>query len=184
VIYSYQHDDVHCIQYHPKGIKGGMMPELDSHGASPEHPDPLSSTFSPWHAAGTDYASYSAGMKRRSDLHLIGAVCRLAPGDTNTEAALSQWEELFGLARNRNQLIFTNALMGFVKGATGQPDGLVSITIAVEGEERLAGIVQRARERGVWRDGWADILNLRWFFVLAGEGRSTVPQGGRYVSML
>ena len=22
VIYSYQHDDVHCIQYHPKGIKG------------------------------------------------------------------------------------------------------------------------------------------------------------------
>jgi len=184
VIYSYQHDDVHCIQYHPKGIKGGMMPELDSHGASPEHPDPLSSTFSPWHAAGADYGSYSAGMKRRSDLHLIGAVCRLGSGDTNTEAALSQWEELFGLPRDLNQLVFTNARMGFVKGTKGQPDGLVSITIAVEGEERLAGIVQRARERGVWDEGFVKIVNLKWFFVLAGEGRSTTPQGGRYVSML
>jgi hypothetical protein len=163
---------------------GGMMPELDSHGASAEHPDPLSSTFSPWHAAGTDYASYSAGMKRRSDLHLIGAVCRLAPEDTNTEAALNQWEELFGLPRDLNQLVFTNARMGFVKGRKGQPDGLVSITIAVEGEDRLAGIVQKARERGVWADGYAEMLNLRWYFVLAGEGLSRVPQGGRYVSML
>ena len=25
VIYSYQHDDVHCIQYHPKGIKGKLL---------------------------------------------------------------------------------------------------------------------------------------------------------------
>lgn len=25
VIYSHQHDDVHCIQYHPKGIKGECL---------------------------------------------------------------------------------------------------------------------------------------------------------------
>jgi hypothetical protein len=160
------------------------MPELDSHGSSAEHPDPLSSTFSPWHAAGTDYASYAAGMKRRSDLHLIGAVCRLAPGDTNTEAALKQWEELFGLPRDLNQLVFTNARMGFVKGAKGQPEGLVSITIAVEGEDRLAGIVQRARQRGVWGDGYSEMLNLRFYFVLAGEGGSSALHGGRYVSRL
>lgn len=160
------------------------MPELDSHAASADHPDPLSSTFSPWHAAGADYASYSAGMKRRSHLHLIGAVCRLAPGDTNTEAALNQWEELFGLPRDLNQLVFSNARMGFVKGAQGHADGLVSVTIAVEGEDKLAGIMQRARERGVWGDGWVEMLNLRWFFVLAGEGRSSLPQGARYVSML
>lgn len=161
-----------------------MMPELDSHGASPKHPDPLSSTFSPWHAAGTDYASYSAGMQRRSDLHLTGAVCRLEPGDTNTEAALHQWEELFGLPRDLNQLVFTNARMGFVRGQQGKPDGLTSITVAVEGEERLAGIMQRARERGVCGDGWVDMLNLKWYFVLAGESKSTVPQDGRYLSML
>jgi hypothetical protein len=165
-------------------LPGGMMPELDSHGPSADHPDPLSSVFSPWHAAGTDYASYAAGMKRRSHLHLIGVVCRLAPGDTDTEAALRQWEELFGLSRELNQLIFTNARMGFVQGVKGQPEGLVSITIAVEGEERLAGIVQRARKRGVWVDGYAAMLNLRFYFVLAGEGRSIVPPGGRYVSML
>ena len=160
------------------------MPELDSHGSTAEHPDPLSSTFSPWHAAGKDYASYSAGMKRRSDLHLIGAVCRLAPGDTNTEAALNQWEELFGIPKDMNQLVFTNAKIGFVKGAKDQPDGLVSITIEVEGEERLAGIMQRARERNICGDGWVNMLGLRWYFVLAGEGKSMLPHGGRNMSML
>ena len=160
------------------------MPELDSHGASAEHPDPLSSTFSPWHAAGTDYTSYSAGMRRRSDLHLIGAVCRLAPGDTNTDAALNQWEELFGIPKDLNQLVFTNAKMGFVKGVEGLSDGLVSVTIAVEGEERLSGIMQRATKRGICRDGWVNMLGLRWYFVLAGEVQRTASQGGRYVSML
>jgi hypothetical protein len=29
VIYSYQHDDVHCIQYHPKGIKGSCASKTD-----------------------------------------------------------------------------------------------------------------------------------------------------------
>lgn len=30
VIYSYQHDDVHCIQYHPKGIKGESLHLVES----------------------------------------------------------------------------------------------------------------------------------------------------------
>src|SRR3954451_13823064 len=69
------------------GSKGGMMPELDSHTSSRDNPDPLGFRFSPWHAAGADYDSYSAGMKRCSHLHMVGAVCRLALGVTDTIGA-------------------------------------------------------------------------------------------------
>jgi hypothetical protein len=65
VIYSHEHDNAVCIQYHPKGIPGkGSRDRFLLHSTG------NSSRFSPWHAAGPDYASYSAGMKRCSDLHL------------------------------------------------------------------------------------------------------------------
>src|SRR6266498_2684348 len=70
--------------------KGGMMPELDSHTPTPQNPDPLTSRFSPWHACGPDYEAYSAGMKRAFHLHLIGVTLRLAPHDTDIEAAAKQ----------------------------------------------------------------------------------------------
>ncbi|KAK5100801.1 hypothetical protein LTR70_001298 [Exophiala xenobiotica] len=62
VIYGYEHDDCVCVQYHPKGIAGGMMPEFDSRKVSPTNPTPLESTYSPWHACGPDYERYSAGV--------------------------------------------------------------------------------------------------------------------------
>lgn len=149
------------------------MPELDSHAPSPDHPDPLSSRFSPWHACGADYGSYSTGMKRCSDLHLVGAACRLAPGNTDTESAAQRWEEVFGVPRSRDGLAFTNALMRFQPGMEGKPEGLESITIAVDGEARMAGILERARAEGLCGDGWINMVGAKWYFVRAGE------EGGR-----
>lgn len=146
------------------------MPELDSHHPSPSNPAPLTSRFSPWHACGSDYSSYSAGMKRRSHLRLVSAVCRLAPGDVNTEAAARQWEELFGVPREGDQLAFTNMRMKFISGGEGEMEGLESITITVEGEERFNAILDAAREEGLCGDGWINMLSVKWYFVLVGEG--------------
>jgi hypothetical protein len=154
-------------------LQGGMMPELDSHTPLPNNPDPLKSRFSPWHACGTDYCSYVAGMKRHSDLHLVSAVCRLAPGNSDTEAAAQRWEEVFGVPRNRDQLAFTNAQIRFVPGVEAKSEGLESITVAVEGEERMAGILDRASKDGLCGDGWINMVGVKWYFVPAGvdEGR-------------
>lgn len=35
VIFSHEQDDTLCVQYHPKEIKGGMIPEIDSHSLIP-----------------------------------------------------------------------------------------------------------------------------------------------------
>ncbi|KAF2237804.1 hypothetical protein EV356DRAFT_509686 [Viridothelium virens] len=173
VIYTHDQDDSLCVQYHPKGIKGGMMPELDSHQATQSNPTPLMTTFSPWHACGplSSYPTYSAAMKRHSDLHLAGAVLRLSPHDSATEAASRQWEEIFGIPRSRDLLAFTNARLGFIRGEEGQPEGLVSITIAVEGKERFNGILQRASGAGLCGDGWINMCGVKWYFVEAGESR-------------
>jgi hypothetical protein len=191
VIFSYEGDDFDCVQYHPKGIKGavlvfksayvrpradcglpgGMMPELDSHRPSPASPEPLTSRFSPWHACGADYGSYSAGMRRCSNLRLVSAVCRLAPGDRDTQAAARQWEELFGVPREGDELAFTNMRVMFTKGEQGKAEGLESITIAVEGEERFNAILDAAREESLCGDGWINMLGIKWYFVLVGEGR-------------
>ena len=119
VIFEHHHDDVSCIQYHPKGIKGGMMPELDSHTPGPNNPTPLKSRFSPWHACGSDHKVYYPGMKRSEHLSLEGCVLRLQPGDYDHEAASRQWEETFGVARSRDLLAFTNARLGFTPGREG-----------------------------------------------------------------
>jgi hypothetical protein len=168
VIWGYEHDGISCTQYHPKGIKGGMMPELDSHPTTPSNSDPLKNPFSPWHACGPDYENYSALMKKHSDLHLVGALLRLAPGEVDTEAASRQWEQIFGVGMSRDLLAFTNARMGFVRGEEGKKEGLDSITISVEGKDRLEGILQRAKEEGLCGDGCINMCGVRWFFGNAG----------------
>ena len=173
VIFEHHHDDVSCIQYHPKGIKGGMMPELDSHAPTKANPEPLKSAFSPWHACGADYENYSKLMKKYGDLHLASALLRLAPGDWDTEAASRQWETIFGVGMSRDLVAFTNARMGFVRGQEGQSEGLESITITVNGGDRMDGILQRAKQEGVLEeDGSLRMLNVKWYIRYAGGGKA------------
>jgi hypothetical protein len=146
-----------------------MMPELDSHRPSPSNSDPVMARLSPWHACGKDFASYSAGMKRCSHLRFLGAECRLAPDDSDTEAASRQWKDLFDITRNGSELVFTNARVRFVPGVEGQAEGLVSITIGVQGKQKFDGILDRARAEGLCGNGWINMLGVRWYFVLLGE---------------
>ncbi|KAF2027129.1 hypothetical protein EK21DRAFT_72706 [Setomelanomma holmii] len=172
VTWSHDHDDVVCTQYHPKGIKGGVMPELDSHAPGPNNPTPLKSRFSPWHACGSDHKVYYPGMKRSEHLSLEGCILRLQPGDSDHEAASRQWEELFGVARSRDLLAFTNARLGFVPGWEGQPGGLVSITVGVKGQDNLEAIMKRARDVGVYADSGIYMCGIRWNLVLTGHGEA------------
>lgn len=150
------------------------MPELDSHRPSPNNPTPLQSTFSPWHACGSDYEKYSAGMRRCAHLKLVSATCRLAPGQTDVNAAAQQWQDYFGVQREGGELIFTNARLKFVPGQDGQPEGLESVTIQVNGRARLERMLDVVRREGLCGDGWANLLGVKWHFVLAdGEERQT-----------
>jgi hypothetical protein len=147
------------------------MPELDSCGPSTRA---LTTRFSPWHACGSDHAGYSAGMKRSAHLSLEGCVLRLQPGDTDHEGAARQWEETFGVARSRDLLAFTNARMGFIAGRQGQPEGLVSITVGVQGKDKLAAIMERAIEAGACADGRRiHMLGVKWDFTLVGSRAET-----------
>lgn len=141
------------------------MPELDSHTPSPTNPTPLESLFSPWHACGADYPAYSTAMKRRSHLKLIGATLRLAPGNSNVQAAAQRWQSIFGIRSQGNHLLFTNAQLKFVNGVQGQPEGLESLTIRVKGKDRLERILDTARREGLYRDGIVEMLGVKWFFV-------------------
>ncbi|KAF2432899.1 hypothetical protein EJ08DRAFT_608169 [Tothia fuscella] len=171
VIWGYDRDGITAAQYHPKGIPGGMMPELDSHPTTPSNPSPLTDPFSPWHACGKDHTAYSALMKKYSDIHLSGVLLRLAPGQTDTEAASRYWQDTFGVGMSRDLLAFTNARMGFVRGVEGRSEGLESITIGVDGVGRLEGIWEKARREGVAREGYVEMCGVKWFFHNAG-GRS------------
>ncbi|TLD24652.1 hypothetical protein E2P81_ATG11988 [Venturia nashicola] len=108
VIWGYSHGDVEGVQYHPKGIKGGMIPELDSHAITKQNPEPLKERFSPWHACGPDFQSYSRSMRNFSDLHLLGVLLRLEEGDVDTEGAAREWRDVFGVDMSRDLLAFTN----------------------------------------------------------------------------
>lgn len=161
-------DEGHCIQYHPKGMKGGMMPELDSHTACSQNQDPLNERFSPWHACGKDYESYIKLMKQTSHLHLLQCTLRLGSEDSNVAGAAKQWSDLFGVPVSRDELAFTNARMSFVPGSEGKSEGLHSITIGVETKRELNGILNRAREAGLWRaaDGSFLLLGVLWKLTL------------------
>jgi len=145
------------------------MPELDSHSPTPSNTAPLKDRFSPWHACGKDYAGYSKVMKRYSDLHLEGALLRLAPGDVDTEGAARQWRDIFGVDMSRDLLAFTNARMGFVRGVEGEKEGLQSITVGVNGRERFDAILKGASEEGLCGDGWINMCGIKWYFVLRSE---------------
>jgi hypothetical protein len=185
VIFTHDHDDVACTQYHPKGIKGtpialpanpplilagGMMPELDSHAPGPNNATPLATRFSPWHACGPDYSTYSPGMRRNGHLTLAGVVLRLQPGDADHEGAARQWEELFGVSRSRDLLAFTNARLGFVPGRKGQQEGLVSITVGVDGRKKLDAIVERAQRAGLCAGRRIKMGGVVWDLALTGHG--------------
>lgn len=150
------------------------MPELDSHTPSPNNPTPLKSRFSPWHACGSDHKVYYPGMKRSQHLTLEGCVLRIAPGDVGHEAAARQWEDIFGVSRSRDLLAFTNSRLGFIPGQEGKPEGLVSITVGVNGKDKLESILQRASKEGLCGDGWINMCGIKWYFVLTGYGDAKV----------
>jgi len=147
------------------------MPELDSHKPSlPSNPTPLESPFSPWHACGSNYESYSAGMARSSHLKFISATCRLAPGNDDTEGAARRWQEIFGVEREGSELLFTNMRLQFVRGVDQQPEGLELIVIEVEGEQRFQHMLDIGRKEGLCGDGWLNMLGVKWIFVLKEDG--------------
>ncbi|KIW93206.1 uncharacterized protein Z519_05811 [Cladophialophora bantiana CBS 173.52] len=174
VIFNHPHGDVECVQYHPKGIAGGMMPELDSHAPSATNPTPLDSPFSPWHACGLDYEKYSAGMRRCAHLKLVKATLRLGPGQTDVDAAAQQWQDYFGVEKQGSELLFTNARLNFVPGVDGLPEGLESLIIEVKGKERLDKMLEVVRKEGLCGDGWTNLLGVKWHFVLRDDGKDEV----------
>jgi len=148
------------------------MPELDSHRSTPTWPTPHLTTISPWGALGSASRAplYLAAMRDASHLRLVGVVLRLEPHDTDTVGAATQWENTFGLYRDKDLLHYTNARMGFVAGVKGESDGIQSITIAVEGKLKLERMLWAAKAEGVWRDGgYAEMVGVRWYFVEAYE---------------
>lgn len=180
-------DEGHCIQYHPKGFPGGVMPELDSHAACAMNPRPLLDRFSPWHPCGADYDRYVRDMKRTSHLHLIGCNLQLAGQGADVAArAATQWSDAFGMPVSRGgELVFTNARLGFSHGQ-GRAEGLSSITVAVDGAVQMREILDRARAAGktVHDDNgagdWFEMVGVRWNFVSldakqqsAGAGRDS-----------
>lgn len=173
VIFSHRLEKSTMVQYHPKGVKGGVIPELDSHDVTDDNPTPLNTRFSPWHACGPDEKSYIEGMKRNSHLSLLGVVCRLAPNDGDGETAATQWEQIFGAPRSRDLVAFTNARLGFIHGEEGKPDGIVSISIGINSDVKRQAVFQRAEERGLFEtDGssrWINMFGIKWYFALTGN---------------
>jgi hypothetical protein len=72
-----------------------------------------------------------------------------------------------------------NAKMGFMKGEKGRTDGIVDITIGVEGKRRLEEILWRAKFEDLALDesDSLSMLGVKWRFIL-------VDQQGREKSKL
>lgn len=143
------------------------MPELDSHAPTASNPTPLESRYSPWHACGNDYESYSAKMKQCAHLEFVSATCRLEPGDDDTERAAKQWERLFGVASRDSELLFTNMRLTFVPGVEGKSTGLESITIRVNSKQHFDRILDAASKLGLREASCIHMLGLKWHIVLA-----------------
>ena len=99
----------------------------------------------------------------------MSATLKLAPGDADVGAATTQWQDMFGIPRSGNEMYFTNARLTFLPGSEGKVEGLNSITIAVQGRDRMAQILDRARKEGLCRDRWIEMLGVRWYFVQAED---------------
>lgn len=170
VIWTHDTATSTAVQYHPKNIPGGVIPELDSQAPTPAFPNPLATKFSPWHACGPDEQAYLACMRKYGHLSLLGAVCRIKPSDAGSELAATQWQDTFGVGRVRDLLGFTNARVGFVRGEEGKAEGILSVTVGVHGQRRKDGILARAREKGcVGEDGAVEMVGVRWNFSLTGD---------------
>jgi len=115
-------------------------------------------------------------MKRHSNLHLLSATCRLSPGDEDTEGAVRQWEDTFGVksGKSKRESEFMNARLQFLSGKQEERDGLVELCIGVEGKVAWSNVLGRANRAGVLgNDGIVDMLGVRWKFVLLeGQERS------------
>jgi hypothetical protein len=152
VIFEHELEHSVCIQYHPKGIKGGVMPELDSHTLSESVPDGVKERVAPWHACGppSGWERYGEVMRMYEHLWLVGVKVQLAEGESDVEEAARQWENLFGVRKvGRGEVGFTNAKMVFLEGIEGEEEGIKEIVIGVEGQGRLEGILRRARSEGL-----------------------------------
>lgn len=170
VIWTHPTPTSMAVQYHPKGIPGGVIPELDSQLPTEAFPNPLQTKISPWHACGPDEKAYMASMQKHAHLSLLGAVCRIKPSDPGSELAATQWQDTFGVGRVRDLLGFTNARVGFVRGEEGKAEGIISVTVGVHGQKRKDAILARARERGlVGEDGGVEMVGVRWNFSLTGD---------------
>jgi len=152
------------------------MPEIDSVYPTPSCPTPVTTPISPWGALGPSARAplYLAAMEHASYLRLVGVILRLEPSDHDTIGAARQWEETFGVVRRNDLLCYTNARMGFVAGIKGQSDGIHSITLAVDGKERLDRMLWAATEEGICGDGWVNMLGVRWYFI---EARAAAAKG-------
>ena len=187
VIFEHKTEESVCIQYHPKGIKGGVIPELDSHFPRQGEEDGMKESIAPWHACGplSGFARYGDAMRRHSHLRLLSVDLQLASGDQDTEGAARQWESLFGLKRvERNQLAFTNASLTFLSGKDGEREGIKDIVVGVQGKEKLDRILGRASSEGlkVRREdgsGIFEMLGVRWHFVSENVSESENPRKSR-----
>jgi hypothetical protein len=174
-------DDGWCIQYHPKGIKGGMMPELDSHTSNARNPTPLISRFSPWHACGKDYDEYVEVMKATSHLHLLGCDLQVARQD-HPEQAASQWSDMFGIPVTGNKLCFTNAELVFQPAISSAIEGLRRVTVGVETQQQLDAILDRARSEGLVGDAASttfQMVGIEWNIVVHQRQESTQTRASR-----
>lgn len=182
VIYSHSFDHRYknvrdrgvCIQYHPKIVRGGMMPELDSHFSEEWNPTPLETRFSPWHPCGDDYFGYLPKMKSTGHLWLRKCTLALGGGDSDTVGAAREWGDVFGLNTSKNEVVFTNARMAFVAGEEGVSEGLRDVTIGVQGRAVMDGILERARQEGICGDGWFEMVGVRWYLVLMNDVKARI----------
>jgi hypothetical protein len=174
-------DEGWCIQYHPKGIKGGMMPELDSHTISSRNPTPLISRFSPWHACGKDYDHYVEVMKANSQLYLLGCDLQVEQ-QQDPEQAATQWADLFGIPVAGHKLCFTNAELVFQPAGALTTEGLRRITVGVETQQQLGAIRDRARDNGLVVDPASSTIHMvgvEWHIVVLQQQDSTRTRTSR-----
>jgi hypothetical protein len=62
--------------------------------------------------------------------------------------------------------------MGFITGREGKHEGLVSITVGVQGRDRYSAICKRASDADIYRDGYILMCGVRWYLTLLGQGKS------------
>ena len=157
------------------------MPELDTYNPQKQQsgmPSFINAPIAPWPPCGDDYLTYSRKMSRRTHLQLLGATCRLAAGDDSngrdTASAAQKWEELFRVHAQGDENVFTNCRVRFVSNPEDLPDGLVSVTVGIRGEEAYRKTLFAAGEEGLmsW-DGRVSMLGVEWEFVLLPVGRES-----------